>query len=463
MNINRAKYMTIITLLCSVLSFVPGCGGSAESIRESPPMAIASYGANAISTWDEVASIVIQMPAATTGTESERAPDYAFDLATLHVAMYDAAVAIARTYEPYAPTPLTEGAITPSMEAATNAAAYAVLQGLFPSRSSAYQPTYDSRVAAIPDGSAKARGLALGVDVAQGILALRANDGRLTPLATYVPGTAPGKFRGSNPIGRTSSMVKPFTLTTAAQFRAPGPPTLDSATYATDVNETKAYGGAMSTVRTAQQTEIARFHTEPPPRFWPRNLRQFASVSPNLVDNARLMAMLYVAHADATIGCFDSKYTYEFWRPTSAITLAAAAGNAAVVADPGWTPIVATPNHPEYPAGHSCASASVVTVLNHVLGAGRVSFKFDSAVPGTLVHTYATADALLAEIADARVYGGMHLRSATVDGAKLGTSVGNWVTENRFKPKKVASAAHASCESAFCLVAYLVRARATKT
>ena len=354
MNTKRVAHMTLSTLFCSLFGFLGGCGGTTDTASPPPPaVAIATNDPNAIAAWNEVASTVVQMPAATTGTESERAPDYALDLTTLHVAMYDAAVAITRTHTPYAIKSADDVYVGASLDAAVNAAAHTVMLGLFPTRAPAYQATYDSRVNAIADGSEKSRGLNLGAEVGRGILVLRANDGRMTPLAAYVAGTTPGQFRGSNPINRMMPMTKPFALASTAQFRAPAPPALDSSAYATDVYETKAYGGATSTVRTAAQTEIARFHTEPPPFFWPRNLRQFASASNSLSENARLMAMVYVAHADATIGCFDSKYTYEFWRPTSAITLAATASYAAIIADAGWTPVVPTPNHPEYPAAHT--------------------------------------------------------------------------------------------------------------
>lgn len=465
MNTKRVAHMTLSTLFCSLFGFLGGCGGTTDTASPPPPaVAIATNGPNAIAAWNEIASTVVQMPAATTGTESERAPNYALDLTTLHVAMYDAAVAITRTHTPYAIKSADDVNVGASLNAAVNAAAYTVMLGLFPTRASAFQATYDSRVNAIADGSEKSRGLELGAEVGRGILVLRANDGRLTTLAPYVPGTTPGKFRGSNPINRTMPMTKPFALTSTAQFRAPAPPALDSSAYdATDVNETKAYGGATSAVRTAAQTEIARFHTEPPTQFWPRNLRQFASASSSLSENARLMAMLYVAHADATLACFDSKYTYEFWRPSSAITLAATANNAAVIADARWTPVVTTPNHPEYPAAPTCVGAALLATLNSFYGTNQVSFKFDSTVANTTVHSYASTDAMLTEIGLARIYGGMHFRRATDAGAKLGASVGDWVTQNYFKPKKVALEAHTSCESTFCVIAYLIRAKPIKS
>jgi hypothetical protein len=422
----------LVAALAAALLLLDGCGGGGSG--EVQPVTIVSQGENAISTWDQIATDTINVAAAATGTPEERVPNFAFDLATMHVAIYDAVIAIAATHQPYAVTPTTPAAGA-SMDAAASAAAYGVLKGLFPARSSVYQGTYDTLVAAIPAGDAKARGLAIGAEVARGILNRRANDGRDITLAPYVPGTAPGKFRGTNPVNRTFPYVKPFAMTSASQFRAPGPPALDSATYAADVNETKAFGSATSTVRTEAQTENARFATDPPARYWPRNLRRFATHSRSLAESARLMAMIWTAQADVSIGCFDSKYFYEFWRPTSAIQLADTDSNPATEADPTWTPVVPTPNHPEYPAAHSCVTAAMMEVIRSYFGTDKVSFSFDSGVPGTVVHSYTSTNGPIDEIQLARIHGGMHFRTSTVHGAALGTSVARLVFENHFRPR----------------------------
>ena len=165
-----------------------------------------------------------------------------------------------------------------------------------------------------------------------------------------------------------------------SQFRAPGPPALTSAAYAADVNETKALGAAASTTRTAEQTEIARFHTEPPFNFWPRNLRVFATTADGVASQARLMAMLWVALADSLDACFESKYTYLAWRPISAITLDGD-GNDATIIDPAWTPVLPTPNHPEYPAAHACGAGAVAEVLRAYYGTPNISFDLTSGRP----------------------------------------------------------------------------------
>ena len=403
-----------------------GCGGG----DDDTPVTITIAGPNAVTQWNEIAATTINLPPATTGTAEEQRPNISVDLATVQVAVYDAVMAIAGTHRPFAITP-TAPAAGASPEAAVAAAAYGVLSGLFPSRGAAYQAAYDAFLATLPDGNAKSLGLAVGAEVAAGILALRAGDGRMVALAPYVPGTAPGQFRGTNPVGRPNPFIKPFVLTSNAQFRAPGPPALTSTAYAADVNETKALGSATSTTRTAEQTETARFHTEPPPNFWPRNMRNFAMTARSLPEQARLMAMIWVAQADAGNACFESKYFYQSWRPASAIVLDGD-GNAATVADPAWAPVVPTPNHPEYPAAHSCVSAAMGEVLRSYYGTADVTFDMTSMVTGSS-HHFTTTTALVDEVQIARIAGGMHFRSATVDGAALGKSVGAWVAANAFK------------------------------
>lgn len=422
------------TAIVASLVLVVACGGGDDD-GPTPvaPVTITSAGANAVSSWNETASATINQPASAGGTPEEARPNYAVDLATVHVAIYDAVMAIAKTHQPYAivPVSVADGA---SQEAATAAAAYGVLKGLYPSRSATYQGLYDSSVAAIADGTAKTRGLALGAEVANKILTLRANDGRSVAYPAFVSGTAAGQFRtATNPAGREFPFIRPFVIAGTSQFRAPGPPALTSAAYAADVNETKALGAAVSATRTDAQTDIARFHTEPPPLFWTRNLRTFATTGASLAEQARLMAMVWVTHADAIDACFESKYTYLAWRPTTAITLDGD-GNPATTADPTWTPVVATPNHPEYPAAHGCGSAAMATILRAYYGTDSVSFDFTSTVTGG-THHFTSLTGLVDEVTTARIAGGMHFRTSMVDGEALGTSVAEWVAAHAFQKR----------------------------
>ncbi len=403
--------------------------GAAVAVSSSAP-------ANAVATWSDVAAATINGSGTATVTPEEQRPSYAHDMASVHVAIYDALMGIAGTHKTFASAeqPAQAGA---SNDAAVAAAAYRVLQVLYPNRAALYQPAYDAALAAITAGDAKVRGLALGTAAANAVLNLRLNDGRAVVLAAYVPGTGPGQFRGVNPVGTNNPYIRPFVLQHAAQFRPAGPPALTSARYEADLAETRSLGVASSSTRTAVQTDTARFHTEPPPRFWTRNTRQFALGPAALAESARLMAMLWVAQADVTVACFEAKYFYHAWRPTSAITLADTDGNANTAPDLTWAPVVPTPNHPEYPAAHSCNGAAVAEVLRVFYGTRQVSFTFDSQAAGLTSNRrdYAGVDAMAEELQVARIWGGMHFRYATDDGAALGKAVAKWVVTQRFQPR----------------------------
>jgi len=425
--------MAMITLACTLV-LLGGCGGGEDPPQDQPVM-IAVAGPNAVSTWNEIASTTINVPGAATGTPEEQRPNFGADLATVHVAIYDAVMAIVGTHQPYAIIP-PSAAADASQEAAVGSAAYRVLLGLFPARTAQYQAAYDGFIAAIADGPAKTKGIAIGAEAAAAILALRANDGRSVVLPTYVPGTGPGQFRGLNPVNRNGPYIKPFTLTSNAQFRATAPPALTSVAYAADFNETRTLGSATSTTRTADQSELALFGTATPPLYLQTNLRVFATTNRSLADHARLMAMVWVAVNDAGNACFESKYFYERWRPTSAITLADTDGNAATDIDAAWIPVVPTPNHPEYPAAHSCNSSAVAEILTAYYGTPNITFDFVGAGPATgITRHYTSMPAMLQEIQMARIAGGMHFRTSTIEGEVLGRNVAQWIVANRFKAR----------------------------
>lgn len=420
-------------MACSTILLF-GCGGGDDSPAPAPaPVVIDAGTPNTISRWNEAATATINQANAISGTPEETNSQYAFDLATVHVAMYDAVVAIAGGYQPFYVTPKAATA-SASQDAAAAAAAYGVLKALFPSRSATYQALYDTSVAAVADPTARAQGIAVGAEVAAAVVSIRANDGRNTALPAFVAGTGPGQFRGPALVGRTWPYVRPFALSYAGQFRAPGPPALTSAAYAADFNETKALGGTTSTARTAAQATSARFHSEGPGVFWPRNLRPFLMTNRSLADNAHFAAQLWVTHADATIACFETKYSLLAWRPFSAINFADSDGNAATDADPTWTPFVPTPPHPEYPAAHGCAGASMAETFKLLFGTGEVRFDFTSNATSTSQH-YATPQELLDDITSARIAGGMHFRFSLVDGEALGKSVADFVAQTKFKAR----------------------------
>ncbi len=282
---------------------------------------------------------------------------------------------------------------------------------MFPQRSASYQAAYDTALAALPAGGDKNEGLRIGAEQAARVLAQRADDGRWATVQPAAPGTLPGAFRGVDPINQTMPKVRPFALDSAAQFRSAPPPALDSATWAADLAEVRARGG-QGTAVSPREDENARFHTMPPPLFTTRNLNRFARSQPTLAGNARLMALLWVTQADVIVACFDAKYHHYRWRPMSAIA----------DIDSAWKPRVPTPNHPEYPAAHGCAMAAVAENVAGFYGTRNVAFAFDSTVTNT-THEWPTVDALVEEVRDARVVGGMHFRFAALAGEKLGAEV----------------------------------------
>lgn len=269
---------------------------------------------NVVSYWNDIANKTVLATAPVNSTPEEQRATFFFDVASVHVAsvhvaIYDAVVAIEGRYQPFAIKPKAQ-AVGASVEAAVSAAAHGVLKALFPNRSTQYQAAYEQRLAAMPDGQAKTLGLALGSEVAGEVVRLRANDGRLVALAPYASGSAAGQFRAANPnpVFRHFPAIKPFSLSRMDQFRPAPPPALNSAAYAAAVNETRSLGGAGSTLRTAEQLEVARFPTEPPPPAITRNLGRFASSTANVGDAARLMAAIYVSYVDAIGACFEAKY-----------------------------------------------------------------------------------------------------------------------------------------------------------
>ena len=354
----------------------------------------------------------------------------AVEFAIVHAAMFDAVNSIERRYTPYKVIPSSprHGA---SPEAAAAAAAHATLLGLFPEQAVTLNTAYATSLATLPNDAARAKGVALGEEVANLTLALRANDGRALPVPVYVFGTGPGAYQATIPYPPTGQPVNtclpkitPMVITSLSPFRAYGPPGLTSARYTRDLEEVRQYGSLNSTVRTEEQSEIARFHTENPNQFWGRNLSNFvASRNLGTARSARLMPLFAFVQADASIACFESKYTYSFWRPSTALH----------ETDASWLPYVNTPPHPEYPAAHGCVAGAVTQTMNQFFN-GRVRFSFNSTVTGS-IHDYSCPEELDDEIADARVYGGMHFRNSVQHGEALGRSVANWITRRVLLPR----------------------------
>jgi hypothetical protein len=459
----RTLSFTFVATLGCVLAACGGGGSSftseaeeetsesrAEPLEVSVALVLPDHGTNVVQLWGDIAASTYN--SANVGaptTPNEQRPLWPMDLATVHLAMYDAAMALARTHRPYAfrPSTPTDGA---SIEAAVGAAARSVLAALFPSRSGIYQPRYDSWLASLPDDPARVQGVAIGEQAAAAVLALRRDDGRSVVLPAFVPGTQPGDFRGVNPITPWFPYLKPLVIREAAQFRPDGPLRLTSRRYTREWQEVRDLGGATSALRTAEQTEVARSHTELPNTYWPRNFRQFATGRPTVAENARVMAMIWTGMADSLLGCFEAKYHYLSWRPVSAINLADTDGNDATVADPLWTPLGPVPNHPEYPAAHACIAGTLSQTLREAFGTRRLSFSFTSTVTGS-THQYASIDDMVEELQIARIWGGMHFRHALADGAALGSKTTRYVLRRAFDRCETRSDSRQVADDSSCI------------
>jgi hypothetical protein len=367
----------------------------------------------------------------------------------VHVAIYDAAVAIEGGYQPYTTTPTAPANTSP--EAAIATAAYDTLTGLQP-QLGANQATldndYTAYMAAIPDGTAaeqaaEQNGIGVGEEVAQAVLALRQNDGRgcsttLQDLGPPAPG--PGVWQ-PNPTGPVLGLclprMRPLALQSASQFRPDHPNSLNSQKYADDFNQVKQLGRVDSTTRTSDQTNEARFWTDHDIRQWNDGLLRLAhDQGLDLVQTARMLAMAHVAGGDAMIACFDAKYHYWFWRPYQAIHLADTDGNPATMADLSWQPLGATPNFPEYPSAHACHSTAVVGALDAVFGTDKVPFTLDSRAPGVTerTRTYDRLHDVVKDVDWARVLVGFHFRNSDLQGSALGRKVGRYVADHYFQP-----------------------------
>jgi VCPO second helical-bundle domain len=355
------------------------------------------------------------------------------------IAVYDSVRAIEGGYEPFAVD--VDAPDNTSAEAAVAAAAHRVLEHYLPAQEATIiDPAYVASLATIPDGTAKTNGTALGEAVANLLIVQRSNDGFRAPTPPYVPPSppVPGVWvptAATPPIGPYLGSMRPFALDSAAQFRPAGPPLLDSKEWAKQYNETKELGSAGSTTRTPEQTEAARFWAQAPVQQARGSFRKFVlDHQLDVQDASRFMGMMSVTYADGLIACFDAKYLYTFWRPITAIRAGDTDGNDATVGDPAWTPLLpVTPNHPEYPSAHSCITPAAGAVIARFLGTDEIDFTIPSLGGGIADRHFDRPSDLEYDVANARIWGGIHFRSAVEDGAKIAKKTANAVLAHNFR------------------------------
>jgi hypothetical protein len=291
------------------------------------------------------------------------------------------------------------------------------------------------------DPRAKAEGVEIGEAAAAALIAERTGDG-LKADVPYTPGSGPGVWQPTPPKFQPAvtpwlGKMRPFTMRSPDQFLPEGPTPISSEEWVADYNLIRLYGAANSTLRTPAQTEIAL--------FWVVNTAsQYSGVFNNLVqhykldlmDSARLQAILWTGFADTAIGCFNAKYTYNFWRPITAIQ--AGGGNSELTADPSWMPVGVTPGHPEYPAAHGCLTSAVSNLVADFFGTYKVHVTVTAAGFSDGVHTHTFEDTRdwLDEVYWARIFVGFHFNHSLQDGEELGRQVAVQLFENHFRPER---------------------------
>jgi len=383
--------------------------------------------ADVVTDWNEIAI--------STATASKQVPfESSRTMAIMHTAIFDAVNSIEPQYSPYKIK--IDAAAGSSVEAAAITAGYTTLIALFPDQKNSLDSAYANSLSKISGaGDSKNNGIVVGQKAAAAILAFRQSDGSDAP-NIYQPKTTAGMYVPTMlPMGSTWGHVKPWAMQNGSQFRPGPPPNLTSPEWSRDFEESKTLGGKKSTTRTAEQTDIAKCWTLTGPASWDPIVRQLAaSAGRTIIQNARLFALVEIATADAYISVFDAKYTFNFWRPITAIRNAAIDGNDATTAQADWEPLIDTPMHPEYPCAHCITSAAAGAVLENEFGTGTLPiFKMSSPVSKDVVRQWTTIKQYVDEVSAARIYGGIHYRNSTVVGQKMGRQIGQLAINNYMK------------------------------
>jgi hypothetical protein len=363
--------------------------------------------------------------------------------AIVHTAIFDAYNGIEKRYAPiFVHNEAPHGA---SRRAAVIAAAYTALTGLFPSQKPALDASYAASLAALSDdgedgGKSRERGVDWGTDVALAVLAWRATDGFAAAYPPFTGGTAVGQWRPTPPLfvpmsSQGAAFTAMFVLDSNTQFR-PGPPrALTSPTYTDDFNAVKALGRDIGSTRTAEQTALAPFWAGDPATHWNEAANQMARANHlSMSDNNRLLAVLNIAMADTAFTIFSAKRFYGSipfevtWRPVTSIPLADTDNNPNTVPESGWSPLLTTPSHPEYPAGHPSVNGAAATVLlSHFAGQQQT---FTLTTIGQPNRTYTSIAQARSDGDSARVWGGMHYPSTVEISDAVGAAIAEYVNRN---------------------------------
>jgi hypothetical protein len=403
--------------------------------------------ANEVTKWNEIAvSTVNAQPPLTSAPQAG-----GIFVAMVQGAVYGAVNAVDRHGRPYL---VHRSFPMAAKDAAAAAAAFTVLDTLFPDQHAPLQAAYDASLAGIPDGALKRVGVAVGMASADAMLA-EGHDGRTVIACAFGSGAAgvwqPLASPSGSPLCDPSPWVAdavPFLVKSGLQFRTAGPLPLASPAYAADVNEVKAKGAIDSAVRTDEQAHAAAFWQTNPAANYNAMARRFVDqLSLDLSDSARLFALLDLSAADAVITAWNDKYYWRFWRPLAAIRHADIDGNPATTADPSWTPLfdptlspviggigpaLITPPYPEHPSGATTYASASMAAFAAFFGTDDMTFYATSGrFPGEQ-RVFRHFSDLTSEVVEARIWAGIHFRTADLQAAALGHDVEHYIHTHFF-------------------------------
>jgi hypothetical protein len=465
MKRRRTDIVRVVATGAVALVVAAAPGPSRDAAAALPP-------GNTVAQWNQITEDTV----VGVGTLADEGFIY---MAYVSAAVYDAVVAIEGGFEPYGPA--IDAPAGATVDAAVVEAAYRTLLAYFPPEScnaasppAAYafclgvrprlEAFYAEALSAFPPGQAKTDGQAVGLQAASDIIALRSGDGRMTPIGVSTPfprlPPGPGIWRLTPPFAapRTPWVgnVRRFILGSVDQFLPDPPASLQSEEWVEAFNENKAYGALTGSVRTDEQTRIGQFWSASVIRQYNRGGRDLTGMGPNLLQAARLLAMINLVGADALMSNLYAKYYYLFWRPVTAIngSLDPTAvtndgfgpvpsyddGNPATVEQSGWRPLLTTPNHPEYPAAHGAITSAMAKVFSTFLDTNQIDLDihgFDPTGPaGNLnaVRHFDMPNDLRHEIIEARLWAGLHYRFSSHAGVVLGRNVATYDLRHAFRP-----------------------------
>ena len=432
-----ARIFIVLGLFASLSTLLAGAAGNVNNQNQDRAARSSDAPVNPVVQWNRNLLLIVRTPGVQPTTVH---PTRSF--AVMHAAIYDAVNSIDRTHRKYL-VRLSDAPRDASQEAAAAAAAHRVLVALYPTLKPALDTELQQSLAQIPDGEHKTRGVRVGETVADRILALRDNDGSNAQPIPYVFGSAPGDYQSTPPNFPPQpqfthwSLVTPFALARADQFRPGPPPALTSDKYSDALNQIKSLGIVNSTTATADEALTGRFWNGAIQNYW-NEISQTASVAHGLstAANARLFALLNLSFADGVIAFYDAKYTYNFWRPVTAIRAADTDNNPETVADPNWLPQAGkTAADPSYPGAHAVISAAGAEVLISFFRTDHFKFSVTSEVLPGVERSFPNFSAASEEATLSRIFAGQHFSFDLTTGHRLGRQVADFVVDNSLRPR----------------------------